>query len=198
MKSFLLLILSAVFFTVSAQVKVGDNAKDFKLKNVDGTYYSLKNDKEAKGAIVIFTCNHCPFSQAYEQRIIDLDKKYKKLGYPVVAINPNDPVKVPEDSYDEMVKRAKEYKYTFPYLHDETQQTAKAYGAMRTPHVFILTKQKDNSYKVEYIGAIDDDTENEKKEKVKYVENALDDILKGKEVKVKETKAIGCSIKWKA
>jgi len=198
MKSILLLILSAVFFTANAQIKVGDNAKDFKLKNVDGTYYSLKNDKNAKGFVVIFTCNHCPFSQAYEQRIIDLDKKYKKQGYPVVAINPNDLVKVPEDSYDEMVKRAKEYKYTFPYLHDETQQTAKAYGATRTPHVFILTKQKDNSYKVEYIGAIDDDTENEKKEKVKYVENALDEIMNGKEVKVKETKAIGCSIKWKA
>jgi peroxiredoxin len=198
MKNYFLLLLTFIFINANAQVKVGDAAKDFKLKNVDGTYYSLKNDKEAKGFVVIFTCNHCPFSQAYEQRIIELDKKYKKLGYPVIAINPNDPIKVPEDSYEEMVKRAKEYQYTFPYLHDETQQTAKSYGAARTPHVFIVVKGKDNSYKVAYIGAIDNDTENENKDKTKYVENALEELLKGKEPKVKETKAIGCSIKWKA
>ena len=198
MKNIFLLILSINVFTANAQKKVGDNAADFKLKSIDGKYYSLKNNGGSKGTIVIFTCNHCPFSQAYEQRIIELDKKYKALGFPVIAINPNDPVRVPEDSYEEMVKRSKEYSYTFPYLHDETQQTAKTYGAMRTPHVFILTKDKNNVYKVSYIGTIDDDTENEKKEKVKYVENALEDILKGKEPKVKETKAIGCSIKWKA
>jgi glutathione peroxidase-family protein len=181
-------------------VKVGGYASDFNLKNVDGSFYSMKNDKNAKGFIVIFTCNHCPFSQLYEQRIIELDNKYRSQGFPVVAINPNDAKKVPEDSYEEMIKRANELNFPFPYLHDETQQTARQYGAMRTPHVFVLVKDKEkkDAYKVAYIGAVDDDTENVKKDKVKYVEDAVDALLKGKEPKVKETKAIGCSIKWKA
>lgn len=178
----------------NAQYAVGDVAKDFSLKNIDGKIVSLKEMKEAKGYIVIFTCNHCPFSQLYEQRIIDLDKAYKSKGFPVVAINPNDAVKVPEDSFDEMVKRAKKYKYTFPYLHDETQEVAKAFGAARTPHVYIL----DKDFKVQYIGAIDDDSEGEKKNKKKYVEDAINALLKGKEPQTKETKAIGCTIKWKS
>lgn len=178
----------------NAQYAVGDVAKDFSLKNIDGKIVSLKEMKEAKGYIVIFTCNHCPFSQLYEQRIIDLDKAYKSKGFPVVAINPNDAVKVPEDSFDEMVKRAKKYKYTFPYLHDETQEVAKAFGAARTPHVYIL----DKDFKVQYIGAIDDDSEGEKKNKTKYVEDAINALLKGKEPQTKETKAIGCTIKWKS
>jgi peroxiredoxin len=199
-RNLLLLLFAFSFLSANAQLKVGDYAKDFNLKNTDGSFYSLKNAKDAKGFIVVFTCNHCPFSQLYEQRIIELDKKYRPLGFPVVAINPNDAQKVPEDSYDEMIKRAKELNFPFPYLHDETQQTAKQYGAMRTPHVFLLAKDKEkkDALRVVYIGAVDDDTEGEKSDKVKYVENAVDALLKGKEPKVKETKAIGCSIKWKS
>ncbi len=185
------------FFTVSivnGQYAIGDIAENFSLKNVDGKSVSLTDFKDVKGYVVIFTCNHCPFSQLYEERIKDLDKNYKQKGFPVIAINPNDATKVPEDSFDEMAKRAKKYKYTFPYLHDETQQTAKAFGATRTPHVFIL----DNEFRIQYIGAIDDDSEGDKKNKTKYVEKAINDLLNGKQPQIKETKAIGCTIKWKS
>jgi len=187
-------LITLFAFASSAQYAINDVARDFSLKNTDGKNISLKELKDAKGYIVIFTCNHCPFSQLYEQRIIDLDNSFKKQGFPVVAINSNDAKKVPEDSYEEMIKRAKEYKYPFPYLHDETQEVAKAFGAARTPHVYIL----DKDLKVRYIGAIDDDSEGGKKNKAKYVEDAIKDILSGKEPKLKETKAIGCTIKWKA
>ncbi|MBP6304212.1 MAG: thioredoxin family protein, partial [Bacteroidia bacterium] len=154
---FSILICTLTFFAALAQqdgYAVGDTAKDFSLLNINGKVFSLNQLAQAKGYIIIFTCNHCPFSQAYEQRIIDLDKKYAPLGYPVVAINPNDPVAEPEDSYPNMIKRAKEKGYTFPYLLDSTQQTAKTYGAKRTPHVYLLNKTAANILKVEYIGAI--------------------------------------------
>ena len=119
---------------------VGDAASDFKLKNVDGKFVSLSDYPEAKGFIIIFTCNHCPYAKAYQDRIIQLDKKYKPLGYPVIAISPNDPEIVPEDSYENMVLVAKEKGFTFPYLFDGTQEVYRKYGAKRTPHVYLLEK----------------------------------------------------------
>ncbi|MGV7107439.1 thioredoxin family protein [Flavobacterium sp. U410] len=174
--------------------KVGDAATDFKLKNIDGKMVSLKDYKDAKGYIVIFTCNHCPFAKAYEDRIIALDKKYKKLGYPVIAINPNNPEVQPDDSFDLMKVRAKEKGFTFPYLFDEGQKVYPQYGATKTPHVFVLQKTAKGNI-VKYIGAIDDNHSDEEAVKVKYVENAVDALLKGKEIEVNSTKAIGCSIK---
>ena len=192
-----LITLLATAFTLSSNAyKVGDTAVDFKLKNVDGKEVSLANYKDAKGFIIVFTCNHCPFAKAYEQRVIELDKKYAGKGYPVVAINPNDAAAYPDDSYENMVKRSKEKKYPFPYLVDETQAVAKQYGALKTPHVYILKKDK-NSLKVEYIGAIDDNSEDAGQVKNKYVENALNELLAGKAVTLTETKAIGCGVKWK-
>src|SRR5512145_2157842 len=130
-------LLTAVI--VMAQgYKVGDKASDFKLKNVDGKMVSLKDYPQAKGFVVVFTCNHCPYAKAYQDRLIALDKKYKKLGYPVIAISPNDPVMEPEDSYENMVKLAKEKHYTFPYLLDETQSVYRTFGAKRTPHIYLL------------------------------------------------------------
>jgi len=175
---------------------IGDKAIDFKLKNVDGKMVSLTDYKDAKGYIVIFTCNHCPFAKAYEQRIIDLQNKYASKGFPLVAINSNDKNIEPDDSYDNMMNRAKEKNYPFPYLYDETQEMAHAYGATRTPHVFILSK-KDKDLKVEYIGAIDDNADDPAAVKAKYVENAVDELLAGKKVTTNFTKAIGCGIKWK-
>lgn len=173
---------------------IGQKAADFSLKNIDGKMVSLASLKEAKkGYLVIFTCNHCPFSQAYEQRIINLHKKYAKLGIPVVAINPNDATRQPEDSYENMQKRAKQKKYPFVYLHDETQAVAKSFGAARTPHVFLL----DKNLVVKYIGAIDDNHEEPKEVKVKFLENALDAFLASKPITTTETKAIGCTIKWR-
>lgn len=198
---FLALVIVAgllVAFTVSkcipAGYKVGDTATDFSLKNVDGKMVSLKSIAGAKGYIVIFTCNHCPYAQAYEDRIVALDKKYKKLGYPVVAINPNNPDKQKDDSFVKMQERAKEKKFGFPYLLDEGQKIYPQYGATKTPHVYVL-KKTDKGNVVKYIGAIDDNYEDEAAVKTKYVENAVNALLKNKEVTVKETKAIGCSIK---
>jgi len=174
--------------------KVGDIATDFSLKNVDNKKVSLKDIKDAKGYIVVFTCNHCPYAVAYEDRIIALDKKYKKLGYPVVAINPNNPEKQKDDSFAKMQERAKDKKFAFPYLLDEGQKIYPQYGATKTPHVYILQKTAKGNV-VKYIGAIDDNYEDAAAVKTKYVENAVDALVKGKEVSVKETKAIGCSIK---
>lgn len=178
----------------AAGYKVGDIATDFSLKNIDNKKVSLKDFKEAKGFIVIFTCNHCPYAQAYEDRIVALDKKYKKLGYPVIAINPNNPEKQKDDSFELMKVKAKEKKFTFPYLLDEGQKIYPQYGATKTPHVYILQKTAKGN-QVKYIGAIDDNYGDEKAVKEKYVEKAVDALLKNKEIAVKETKAIGCSIK---
>lgn len=178
--------------------KPGDVASDFKLLNVDGSQVSLstyQNDK--KGAIIIFTCNHCPFSVAYEDRIIALHQKYAAQGYPVIAINPNDAVQYPSDSYAEMQTRAKEKGFTFPYIHDETQAIAKAYGAERTPHVYVVQRQANDSYVVKYVGAIDNNTEDAAAATEKYVENAVNALLSGSEPALNFTKAIGCGIKWK-
>jgi len=164
------------------------------LKNIDNKMVSLKDYKDAKGYIVIFTCNHCPYAKAYEDRIIALDAKFKKLGYPVIAINPNNPELNKDDSFDKMIVRAKEKGFTFPYLLDEGQKIYPQYGATKTPHVYVLQKTAKGNI-VKYIGAIDDNYEDAKDVKVKYVEDAVNELLKGKEVKVKTTKAIGCSIK---
>ncbi|MDX2278167.1 MAG: thioredoxin family protein [Saprospiraceae bacterium] len=185
--------LTLSFQTIAPEAYgVGDKAADFNLKNVDGKNVSLAGIPNAKGYIVVFTCNHCPYAQAYEQRIIDLHKKYAPLGYPVVAINPNDKIAQPDDSFEKMQERAKDKAYPFVYLYDESQEVAHAFGATRTPHVYLL----DNTKTVRYIGAIDDDSENPEKVKVKYLENAVDALLQGKPVEVTSTRAIGCSIKW--
>jgi peroxiredoxin len=175
---------------------VGDAASDFKLKNVDGKFISLSDYPEAKGFIIIFTCNHCPYAKAYQDRIIQLDKKYKPLGYPVIAISPNDPEIVPEDSYENMVLVAKEKGFTFPYLFDGTQEVYRKYGAKRTPHVYLLKKGAGGLI-VRYIGAIDDNYEDASQVKTPYLANALDALLAGRTPDLTFTKAIGCSIKDK-
>ena len=176
--------------------KIGDEATDFALKGTDDKTYSLAQFKDAKGFIVIFTCNHCPYAKAYEERIVALDKKYKDLGYPVIAINPNDPAAQPEDSFELMKQRAKEKGFTFPYLIDEGQKIYPQYGATKTPHVYILQKESDKNI-VKYIGAIDNNHENANDVTEKYVEAAVDALLAYKDIAVKETKAIGCTIKVK-
>ncbi|MFA0961940.1 thioredoxin family protein [Roseivirga sp. BDSF3-8] len=176
--------------------KVGDIARDFKLKNIDGEMVSLSDYSDAKGYIVVFTCNHCPYAKMYEQRIIELHNKYADQGYPIVAINPNDPVKQPQDSYENMQKRAKEKDYPFAYLVDETQEIARTYGAAYTPHVFLL-KKEGNKNRVAYIGAIDNNYKNAEEADVKYVEAAVDNLLAGEGVQTKQAKGIGCTIKWK-
>ena len=176
--------------------KIGDVATDFNLKNIDGKMVKMADDKAAKGFVVIFTCNHCPYAVAYEDRIVALDKKYRPLGYPVIAINPNDAMAYPADSFEAMQKRAKDKGFTFPYLVDETQQVAKTYGATKTPHVYLLQKN-NNKLVVKYIGTIDDNYQEADEVKEPYLANAIEALLSGKEIAPAETKAVGCSIKWK-
>lgn len=174
--------------------KIGDLATNFSLINVDNSKVSLSDFPNAKGFIVIFTCNSCPYSVAYEDRIIELDKKYKGKGYPVIAINPNNPEVSKDDDFASMQKRAKEKGFTFPYLLDEGQKIYPQYGASRTPHVFLLNKENEG-LKVAYIGAIDNNSYNASKATKKYVEDAVDALLEGKTPEILNTRAIGCRIK---
>ena len=196
MKKFGILTLLTVIlmsFTNPTGYQPGDKATDFKLKSVDGKMYSMSDYKDAKGFIVVFTCNHCPFAVKYEDRVIELAKKYKSKGYVLLAINPNDPAAQPDDSFDKMKVRAKEKGFTFPYLFDEGQKIFPQYGATKTPHVFLL----DKNLIVKYIGAIDDNVEDASAVKEHYLENAIAELEKGKEPTVPVTKAIGCTIKVK-
>lgn len=195
MKKWMMGVFALVAVTAQAQYKIGQKVGDFSLKNVDGKTVSLAEQK-GKGAIVIFTCNHCPFSQAYEDRIIALHNAYAPKGYPVLAINSNDVTKSPDDSFEKMQERAKSKAFPFPYLYDETQNVAKAFGAARTPHVFIVQKDTKD-WVLRYIGAIDNNTESAEKADKKYTEDALNALLAGKTPEPAETKAIGCTIKWK-
>jgi len=194
-----LLLFTAVFFTmafnsnVSIPYKIGDTATDFKLKSVDGKMYSMSDYKSAKGFIIVFTCNHCPFAKKYEDRVNDLAKKYKPKGYILLAINPNDPAIEPADSFELMQKRAKEKGFAFPYLFDDGQTIFPQYGATKTPHVFLLDKNRV----VKYIGAIDDNVDSATDVKEKYLENAIAALESGKTPSPETTKAIGCSIKVK-
>ncbi|GAF02384.1 thioredoxin family protein [Saccharicrinis fermentans] len=191
------LVLLAIFAFVvmmgHAQLSIGDVAPDFKLKSTDNKSVSLKQYSAEKGVILVFTCNHCPYAKLYEDRIIALDKEYKTKGFPVIAINPNNPEEFEEDSFENMIKRAKDKGFTFPYLVDDQGLYAK-YGATKTPHIYLL-KNDAGKFKVSYIGAIDDSPRDASRVKEKYLAQAIDAELSGKEPKVKETKAIGCSIK---
>lgn len=173
---------------------IGDVVTDFKLKNIDGEFVSLSDFETAKGFIVVFTCNTCPYAVLYEDRIEALNKKYAKLGYPVIAIMPNNVTTKPGDSMEAMQERAKEKGFTFPYLMDVDQSVYPQFGATKTPHTYILKSTKSGPV-VQYIGAIDDNYSDPSLVKTYYVENAVDTLLNGGSVEVNKTKAIGCSIK---
>ena len=202
--SFAFALLSSILCASAAQppktLDIGDPAPDFNLPAVDGRSYSLKDFDNADILLVIFTCNHCPTAQAYEQRIIQLHQDYKDKGVALVAISPNDPlaVRLDElgytdlgDSFDDTKIRAKERGFEFPYLYDgQTLTTSRAFGVAATPHVFIFDKAR----KLRYVGRIDDS-------EVKTVtshdaRNAIDALIAGKPVLTPRTKVFGCSTKW--
>jgi len=166
--------------------KIGEVATDFELKNVDGSMFSLTNIENAKGYIVTFTCNDCPFAKMYEDRLIEIHNEYAPKGYSVVAINPNS-----AEGYAAMQQRAEEKGFPFVYLIDEKQEIYPQYGAVRTPHVFLL----DNERKVQYIGSIDDNARSAKDVKVTYLANAIEALENGEKPEPNLTKAIGCPIK---
>ena len=196
MKLIIAILLFPLFLSTNnspSGYQVGDKAEDFSLKNLDGRMISLSNIEDAKGYIVTFTCNHCPYAIMYEDRLIALHNIYAPKGYPVIAINPNDPEVVPEDSYAEMKIRATDKKFPFEYLFDEGQKVYPKFGATRTPHVFLL----DNTLTVKYIGAIDDNAQDASAVEKTYLADAVDALINGRNPNPDFTKAVGCSIKVK-
>jgi len=176
----------------SVGLPLGAPAVDFQLKGVDGKVHNLKNFSDKTALVVIFSCNHCPYVQPYEDRMVQLQKDYSARGVTLVAINSNDDAGYPEDSYPNMINRAKERGFNFPYLRDDTQEIAKKYGAICTPHVFAFDQQR----RLQYKGRIDDNR-NPESVKTKDLRDALDAILAGRKPSVQETRPFGCSVKWK-
>ncbi len=186
----------------AAVLKIDQKAPDFTgLAGVDNREHGLSDYREAKAVVVVFICNHCPVAKSYEDRLIAIQKDYKKKGVEIVAINSNSPKKQPQDSFEKMEDRAaakdlgdwrkSKEPFNFPYLFDATQNVAKAYGATCTPHAFLL----DRDRKVAYMGAVDDNMD-AKKVKEHFLRNALDAVLDGKKPPKTETKEFGCGIKW--
>ena len=172
-------------------IDLGTHAPDFDLPGTDGKRYSLSSFKDKPVLVVIFSCNHCPYVKAYEDRMVSIQSEYASKGVQLVAINSNDDKAYPEDSFPEMVKRAKEKGFNFPYLRDESQKTVEAYGGVCTPHVLAF----DSHRLLRYRGRIDDSKE-ASKVTAHDLRNALDDITSGAEVRVPDTRPFGCSIKW--
>jgi len=187
------LFMAATSTTDGGGLAVGDTAPNFSLKNIDGKTVSLDTYKNAKGYVVIFTCNTCPYAVMYEQRIIELHDKYAAKGYPVIAINPNDPEVKPGDSLEKMQQRAAAKEFPFAYLLDVGQEVYPAYGATKTPHIYLLDANKT----VQYIGALDNNPQDAAAVSTRYVEEAIAALDAGKKPAITYTKAIGCSIKVK-
>lgn len=167
---------------------------DVKMKNVDGRELSIADVRGEKGTLVIFSCNHCPFVVAWEERIAKLGNEFQKRGVGVIQINSNDPAKVPADSFEAMQKRAKERGFEFPYVVDADSGVARAFGATRTPEVFLF----DAEGKLVYHGAIDDNHKDAKAVNAHYLRDALEALVNGREIATKTTKAVGCTIKFRS
>ena len=168
-------------------------ALDFSLPGVDDKTYTLASFADAKALVVVFSCNHCPYVQAYEGRMIEIQKDYAARGVRLVAINSNDAKNYPDDSLAEMKRRSTSLGFNFPYLQDESQDAAKAYGATHTPHLFVFGPDR----RLAYTGKIDDNWQEPAKVSRRFLRDALDDLLAGRPVREPETHAIGCTIKWK-
>ena len=188
---FLLLLVTVVLSGLG--IASGKTVPGFSLKNVDGKFVSLKDYPRAKGFIIVFTCNHCPFAKLYPPRLNELNRKYLPAGVPLIAISSTDTVVYEEDTWPKMVKKARNEHFSFPYLFDEDQSVARDFSSQKTPHAFVIWKE-DGQFVVKYSGAIDDNGVQPAKVKNRYVASAVDALLAGKEVEIKETKSIGCQI----
>ena len=174
-------------------MNLGDPAPDFSLPGTDGKTYRLSDFKERKALAVIFSCNHCPYVIASEGRMLELQAKYGPKGAQLVAINANDAVNYPDDSFEAMKKNAQAKGFNFPYLRDESQAVARAYGATHTPHIFLFSQDG----KLAYSGKIDDNWEHPEKVTRRYLAEAIEALLADKPVPEPSTHSIGCTIKWK-
>ncbi len=174
------------------QLHAGDPAPDFSLPGVDGKTYRLSDFAADPLLLVTFWCNHCPYVQAWEGRMVEIGRKYGPKGVRIVLINSNDARAYPEDRFESMVRRAKEHAYPFPYLHDESQTVAHAYGALVTPHPMLFGRDR----KLLFQGRIDNDHQHPERVTERYLERALDQALKGEPVRPAELPVAGCSVKW--
>jgi len=175
-------------------LKIGNQVPKFEnLKGTDDKTYGSDTFKDAPYLLIVFSCNHCPYVKAYEDRIIDFVNEYKDRGLSTLYINSNEDQNYPEDSFDEMVKRAKEKKFPFPYVRDEDQSVAKSFGATHTPEFFLF----DQDRKLRYHGRFDDNWREPNKVTRRYLQEALDALIKGKEPGEPEIHSIGCTIKWR-
>ncbi len=174
-------------------MKVGDPAIPFRLPGVDGREHALEDYADREAVVVIFSANHCPYVRAWEDRMVALQREYAPRGVQFLVISSNDPAQYPEDGFDRMKERAQEKGYNFPYLFDETQEVARAYGAQRTPEVFVFDRHR----RLRYHGAIDDNYEDPGKVRRHYLREALEAVLAGGEPEVFETPPVGCTIKWR-
>ena len=190
-RRFLLLFLAILMFGFINESTHSIN--DFSLKNIDGQMVSLSQFKDAKGFIIVFTCNHCPFAKLYPERLNQLNLKYKALGVPLIAISSTDTIMYVEDTYPKMVKKAKKEKFNFPYLFDGEQTVAKDFSAQKTPHAYVVWKE-NSKWIIKYDGAIDDNGNSPEKVSKQYVADAVDSLLSNKTVAVSQTKSIGCQI----
>lgn len=179
-----------------ANYKIGDEVNDFSLRSINGKLFSFSSYPSAKGFIVVFTSNYCPFSKSYEDRLIAIDKKYTLKSYPVLAINPNDAEAYEEDKLENIQARAKEKGFVFPILRDENQFLAKTFGALRMPHVFVV-KKEGQKYILKYSGAIDDNPQDPSGISKNYLEDAVQSLIENKPIITELTKPIGCAIRWK-
>ena len=197
--AFVLLLISLYSFSGNNKAPdslIGNTVNDFSLRNIDNKNISLNDFKNAKGFIIVFTCNHCPFAKLYSERLNMLNEKYKSLHVPLIAINSTDSIVYEEETFAEMIKKVKEKEFNFPYLQDNTQAVAKYFGAVKTPHAFVIWKE-NNMWKIKYKGAIDDNGAEPKKVTHAYVEEAVDALLHSKTIAVTETRSIGCAIKFR-
>jgi peroxiredoxin len=192
---FILLILAFVIIN-TAFAPQKQLVNDFSLMNIDGKKVSLANYKNAKGFIIVFTCNHCPFAKLYPPRLNELNNRYEPLGVPLIAISSTDTMMYEEDTYPNMVTKARNEKFNFPYLFDEMQTVAKNFKAQKTPHAFVIWKE-NNNWVVKYNGAIDDNGMEPKQVSQQYVADAVNALLNGKPILTKETKSIGCQIAFR-
>ena len=178
-------------------LELGKPAPDFNLAGVDGKSYSLASFKDAKALVVVFSCNHCPYVIGSEDRMIAFANRYAPRGVAFVAINANETDNHPADSFDHMVRRAKEKHFPFPYLRDESQEVARAYGALRTPHYYLFDKSPAGEWRLQYTGRMDDNPRNPGKEATHELADAVDALLAGRAPAVRATNPIGCNVKWK-
>lgn len=176
-----------------AALRLGERAVPFQLRGVDGRTYSLDHFRGKKVAAVIFWCNHCPYVQAWEDRVLALQREYRPRGVEFVLINSNDPAQYPQDSFEAMQQRAREKEYPCPYLFDETQEVARAYGATRTPEVFLF----DEELILRYHGRPDDNYEDPAAVRQHYLRDAIEALLAGRTPPVPQTTPQGCTIKWR-